>query len=262
MRRMLFVWLLVSIQPAGSLLFAQAQAPAAEPLSASQIKSMAHAGISDAQMIALIQQAPAGYALSAMELQDLLDARVSDRVIEAMYARKAGASAAAASGARLPPFPAATAEGTVFYARGTSWVPLMEERVSWSQKSSMMTARQYASVGTLKNPLRGSIDNESSKTLLGNPPTVVINVPAGMTIGEFRLVPLTVKKGKRIADLGSAKKEDAAHKSIDYKIDAAQNGQQFKISTPYGFSPGEYGILNSRTVVKDRVGKIYTFQIQ
>ena len=255
---------------ASLLLRAQGPPPAAEPLSASQVKGMHQSGISDAQTINVIQQTPPGYSLSTTEVDDLIHSGVSDRVIEAMYARTAagaggrggGAGGNAGGGAPvLAPFPPAANEG-IFFAKGTSWLPILDERVRWTQKSSMNRVRQVTSAGTTRGSVRGVLDNESSKTLVSNPPNIVINLPAGSSIGDFHLVQLALKKGQRRVDLGSASKVDTSHKSLDYKIEAAQNGAQYKISLPGGLMPGEYGIFRYNTVHKEGVGKMYTFQIQ
>src|SRR5579862_3818983 len=103
-----------------------------------------------------------------------------------------------------------------------------------------MTIRKVASAGTMKVPLHGTLSNESSKTLLPNPPVIDINVPVG-DIQDYHLVELRKSKGQRRVAVGGTKKTDAAHNSVNFKIDAAAAGQ-YKISMPNGFTPGEYGI--------------------
>ena len=264
--------LVVLILLAGALprLFAQAPAaPAPDPITATQVKGMVKAGLSDAQIISVIQNAPAGYSLSATELQDMLySPPVPERVIEAMYARKAAIAAAAARGGggggggapAPPPYPASKDDGIFFLKNNAAWAPVLEERISWSERSSTMTVRKVATVGTMRNPLHGTLANESSKTLLTNPPTVVINVPSG-DIHSFHLVEFQKKKGIRVVTLEDAKKASAAHSSKDFKIDAAAGGQ-YKITMPGGLAPGEYGIYSDRTLAKERIGKIYTFEVQ
>ncbi len=249
-----------------TVMLAQAPGPAPEPLTALQVKSMINSGVSDTQVIALIQAAPVGYNLTGPELQDMIYAKVPDRVIEAMYSRKAAAAAAAARGGggggnapTLPAFPADKTDG-VFYAKGTAWVPMLEERVTWSQRDGLSTMRKVATVGTMRNPVRGSLTNETSKTLLGNPPAVAINISTG-DIHSYHLVTFKVGKGKRTVVVGDATKAAAAHASTDYKIDTAAGGQ-YKIAMPGGLPPGQYGIYNDRTLAKERIGKIYTFEVQ
>jgi hypothetical protein len=270
--------------------FAVSSVQAQDILTNSNIVSLWQAGTSDTLIVRMIEQNPGNYALTSNDLKQLIDNRIPDRVIQAMILKaqqnnsggqtSSGGQAGGGQGGGAPqtaaakqaapaappkPAPPKGQEGqaSVYYLRGNQWIEVLTEPVTWTRSGVTNSIKKWASVGISRPPVRGTLYGENSRTIVANPPEVVVNVPDGSIIHDFLIVPLQVEKGMRSVVIGGASKTDAAHRAIPFGVERI-GPTQFRILFPNTFGPGEYGAFNvnsTRGETQDEVGRMYTFRI-
>lgn len=183
-----------------------------------------------------------------------------------------GATSAAAAAPAAPARPPAATnpnETTVYFHRdAATWTEVISENVTWTRREGGVarSVRTVATAGIMRAPMKGSLFAETSRTILANPPDVVVNIPAGAAIHDFLLVPLRVDKGGRSVEVGGgSNKRDAAHRAIPFGVERLAE-RQYRILFPTTTGAGEYGIFNMNTIGDgvsqvEQVGKMYTFRI-
>ena len=254
---------------------------AQETLNNGDVISMWQAGVSDTKIARMIELNNGNFSLTSNDLKQLVDNRVPDRVIQAMFQKmqfgREGTAATANNTAPAPapakpqsaapakpPAPIGVAgQPSVYYLRGNQWVEVITEPVMWTRSGAVNNIKKYASVGISRSPVRGELYAENSRTILANPPDVVVNVPDGSIIHDFLIVPLTVSKGKRGLTVGGNTKTDAAHGAVAFGVERI-TPTQYRITFPNTFGPGEYGAFNINTTgdgARDTPGRMYTFRI-
>ncbi|MFN7926206.1 MAG: hypothetical protein U0Q16_39270 [Bryobacteraceae bacterium] len=225
------------------------------------------------------------FTMSSSDLMKLKDAGVSDKIIEMMFVRKLQAQgvkvevpnqpqAAAAKpaggggggggggGAAKPPAPPANTDPGVMYRKDAVWSEVIPESINWSEKGMVKSIKHAASLTLMKKPVEGKVFGTTSRTIVTPVSDIVVTVPGGGSIHDFLLLALDVQKGQRKVEVGPASTDQkgAANRSIAFGVDKIQNNQ-YKIVVPSGLRPGEYGVVNVKTIGKDADSKIYTFRV-
>jgi hypothetical protein len=230
------------------------------------ILKMVKAGLSEDIVVSIIKGQPASYTIGPDELLALKEAGVSDKILAAMIDGTASGGSRVNSSAPPagPAGPGPVYEAGVYFKKADNWTGLPPEVVNFNM--GCMTC-MVATAGIAKGALNGHINGAHSPTQLEKPVTLLVYVPEGVAITEFRLVRLqeskdarefrTVAGGEMHASGGGATRDLLP-------FEAKQVAPRtYEIVLPQ-LGAGDYGLLppaESGPTSTGRIAKIYSFRI-
>ena len=241
-----------------------------EALTNDGIMKLVKSGMSEDLVINLISKQPTSFSLGANDLVALKTAGVTERIITAMINRAAGPPPSApAPGAGVPatakPAPEGSAaslstikDGLLYYKKGSEYLELLTEDVNWGTKGAV---KSVATAGFIKRNLRGNVTGPSSRNYLQIPFEIVISPPRGMSINDFALLPLRPGKGARDFEVGPVnRKSGVAEGAIPFGVERV-GANAYRMVFQTALSPGEYGILTTKSIGGTELTRMYTFRL-
>jgi hypothetical protein len=239
---------------------------AQEAMNNEGIIKLVKSNMSEDLILSIIRQQPGTYSLGATDLVALKEAGISERIIAAMLAKSkpdvaAGVSVDPASkqapqaATRYP----SIAKPGVYYKKGNEYFELITEDITWKTTGAL---KNIVSAGIVKKDLNGTLSGPSSRNFLTSPVEIVINLPTGLTVNSYVLLPLKAANSQRDFLVGPVnKKSGVAKGSIACGMEKVGDNLYRMVFQP-ALPPGEYGILEVfPSDAATTASKMYTFRI-
>jgi hypothetical protein len=248
-------------------LFLVSALPAQESLTNDGVIKLVQSKMSEELILSIIRQQPGTYSLAANDLVTLKEAGISERIISAMLAKSKMEAAPAAVPANIASKPTALISNQyqaiskpgVYYKKGSDYLELITEDVSWKTSGAF---KNIASVGIVKKDLNGTLSGPSSRNFLSTPIEIMVNLPSGMTVNSYIVLPLKPKESQRDFMVGPVnKKSGLAKGAIAYGMEKLGENLYRMVFQP-ALPPGEYGILEvSPSDSATNASRMYSFRI-
>lgn len=237
-----------------------------EPMTNEGIIKLVKSNMSEDLILSIIRQQPGAYSLGAADLVTLKEAGISERVIAAMLAKSKPATAVPVEAGAKPTTEAATqyqslTKPGVYYKKGNEYFELISEDITWKTTGAL---KNIVSAGIVKKDLSGTLMGPSSRNFLQNPVEIVINLPSGLTVNSYVLLPMKMGNGQREFLVGPVnKKSGVAKGAIPYGMEKVGNNL-YRIVFQPTLPPGEYGIMEVSpldTGAGTTTSRMHTFRI-
>jgi hypothetical protein len=238
----------------------------AQDMNNDTVIKMIKAGLSDDVIATTINASAATYDTSPNGLIALKQAGASDKVIAAIVAKAAPATASAPAAAPAPPPlpPGVDSIGVYYQDSGGNWQMLPSEVVVFESGGLV---KHVATAGLVKHDLNGVVGGMRSRLVVRTPVTMIIHLPEGRSPNDYRLFRLHVNGNNRqfesLAGTLGHESSSGVHDDIDFTTkEIGPSAYQLAIDGDIG--DGEFGFLepqDTSSKTPPSSGKIFTFAI-
>lgn len=245
---------------------------AQQGLNNDSIMRMVSAQLSDDVILTTIHASPGAYDTSPDGLIALKQAGVSDKVIAALVAKSAPASADSAASstsdasAASAPLPSGVDNiGAYYKDSGGNYQPLPSEVVIFQSGGVI---KHFASAGLMKQDLNGLVGGMRSRLVVSTPITFILHVPQGRTASDYELVRLHIVANNRQFQsvAGGLIHESSSSLRDEIDFSSTQIGPSaYQVVLNNGLGEGEFGFLAPQDTASSKTpassGQIFTFAV-